>query len=109
MTYEQISEMLAEVGIPYAYYQFPNDSGQQPPFLCFYYSNDGDFKADNTNYQKIEALTIELYTDSKDFDLEQSVEGILTEHDLVYSRNETEIDSEQMHLTTYYTEVIINA
>ena len=109
MTYEEIASMLAEVGIPCAYYQFPNDSGQQPPFLCFYYPNGNDFRADDHRYAKIDALTIELYTDQKDFDLEETLESVLEAHGIVFSWDETFIDSEQMHLTTYYTEVLINA
>lgn len=108
MTYEDITAMIALVGVDFAYYQFPDDSGKQPPFICFYYPSSPDFYADNKNYQRIENLTIELYTDEKDFDLEAQLESALTEAGLAYSRDETYIDSERMHMTTYNTEVVIN-
>lgn len=108
MTTPEVAQMIASVGLPYAYYQFPENTGQQPPFICFYYPQSNDFKADDTNYQKINALTIELYTDNKDFGLEAQVEGMLKANGLVFSWAETYIDSERMHLTTYYTEVIID-
>ena len=109
MTYKEISQMIAEVGVPYAYYQFPEETGQEPPFICFYYPNNNDFVADGENYVKVVQLVIELYTDNKDFDLEATLEAVLSEHDLVFTREETYIDSERMYLETYYTEVIINA
>lgn len=109
MTYAEISQMISAVGIPYAYHHFGEGSGQQPPFITFYYQGDNDFIADNINYQAIRPLTIELYTDNKDFALEAAVESVLTANDLAFSRTETFIDSEQMYMVTYYTEVIINA
>ena len=109
MTYQGIAQMIETVGIPYAYYQFPENSGQEPPFICFYYPNNNDFVADGENYVKVVQLVIELYTDNKDFSLEASLEVVLAEHDLVFTREETYIDSERMYLETYYTEVIINA
>lgn len=107
MTHAQIQTMLASVGIPTAYYQFPDDTGQQPPFICFFYPDNEDFIADNTNYQKIERLVIELYTDSKDFDLEARVEAVLNLHGLVYTRAEEYLDSERMVEVVYETHVVI--
>ena len=109
MTYAEISQMISAVGIPYAYHHFEEGSGQQPPFITFYYQGDNDFIADNINYQAIRPLTLELYTDNKDFALEAAVESVLTANDLAFSRTEVFIDSEQMYMVTYYTEVIINA
>ena len=109
MTYKEIAQMIAEVGVPYAYYQFQEGTGQEPPFICFYYPNNNDFVADGENYVKVVQLVIELYTDNKDFSLEATLETVLAEHDLVFTREETYIDSERMYLETYYTEVIINA
>jgi hypothetical protein len=109
MTYAEISQMISAVGIPYAYHHFEEGSGQQPPFITFYYQGDNDLVADNINYAAIRPLTIELYTDNKDFALEAAVESVLTANDLAFSRTETFIDSEQMYMVTYYTEVIINA
>ena len=109
MTYAEISQMISAVGIPYAYHHFEEGSGQQPPFITFYYQGDNDLIADNINYAAVRPLTIELYTDNKDFALEAAVESVLTANDLAFSRTEVFIDSEQMYMVTYYTEVIINA
>lgn len=107
MTHKQVATMIASVGIPYAYYQFPDDTGQQPPFICFFYSTNNDVLADDTNYQKIEHLVIELYTDNKDFGLEASVEAVLNLNGLVYSRDEEYLDSERMFEVVYESDVVI--
>ena len=109
MTYEEVASMISAVGVPYAYHHFDEGSGQQPPFITFYFDGDNDLKADNVNYQKVRPLTIELYTDNKEFELEEAVESLLSAHDLAYSRTEEYIDSERMYMVAYYTEVIINA
>ncbi len=107
MTYRQVAEMVSSIGVPYAYYQFPNNTGIAPPFVCFYFNSSNDFAADNTNYQRIRQLSLELYTDNKDFTLEQTVENILNQNGLVYSREETYLDSEKMYMVTFMTEIII--
>ena len=83
MTYKEVSEMISGIGLPYAYYQFPDNTELQPPFI------------------------VELYTDNKDFALEQTVEDALNGSGLVYSRNETYLDTEKMNMVTYTTEIVI--
>ena len=107
MTYRQVAEMVSSIGVPFAYYQFPNNTGIAPPFVCFYFDSSNDFAADNTNYQRIRPLSIELYTDNKDFTLEQTVENVMNQNGLVYSREETFLDSERMYMVTFMTEIII--
>lgn len=107
MTYAQIDAMIGEVGLPYAYYQFP-ETGQQPPFICWMLDGIDDLYADNINYQRVVVLAVELYTDEKDFDQEAAVEAVLTAHGLSYSMEETYLDSELMHETIYTMEVVVN-
>lgn len=107
MTYVQVAEMVASIGLPYAYYQFPNGTGQACPFICFFFDSSSDFAADNTNYQKIRPVSIELYTENKDFTLEQTVENVLNQNNLVYSREETYLDSERMYMVTFMTDIVI--
>lgn len=108
MTYQEIKQMIASVGLPNAYYQFPDGTQQAPPFICFYFPGNDDFLADDTNYQKINELVVELYTDNKEFALEASVEAALTSAGLVYDREETYIGSERMYQISYTMEVVIN-
>lgn len=107
MTHAQVASMLNTINIPTAYYQFPDDTEQAPPFICFFYPNNNDVLADNKNYQKVEHLIIELYTDNKDFALEAAVESVLSSNGLVYSRDEVYLDSERMFEVIYETDVVI--
>lgn len=99
--------MVASIGVPYAYYQFPEGTAQPTPFVCFYFDSSNDLYADDTNYQKIRPLTIELYTDNKDFALEATVEGILSSNGFTFARSESWIDSERMNMVSYTTSVVI--
>lgn len=107
MTYEEIAQMIESIGLPYAYYQFPDDTQQAPPFICFLYDYD-DIYADDSNYVKRVVLTVELYTDTKDIPLESAVEAVLDENEMTWSKESTFIDSERMWQTSYTMEVFIN-
>ena len=108
ITYQDINNLIASIGVPYAYYQFPEGTGVAPPFICFYYDQQIGFAADNTNFAKPEHLVIELYTNNKDFQLEAQIEKALNDIGLVYSRMESYIDSEKLFLQTFESEVLIN-
>lgn len=107
MTYQNIATMLNSVGIPTAYHHFAEGSGQEPPFICFFYESSADMYADDSNYQKIENLVVELYTDNKDFALEQRLESVLRDAGLTWSRDETYISTERMYEVIYNIVVII--
>lgn len=107
MTYKEVSTMVKSIGLPYAYYQFPEGTAEAPPFICFFWSDDNDLKADNINYQKIERLNIELYTDNKDYENEANIETVLTNNSVVWSKSETYIDSERLYMVLYEADVIV--
>lgn len=107
MTYTEVATMIGSIGLPYAYYEFPDNTDLAPPFICFLFGADNDFIADNTNYQQIRTLTVELYTDNKDFTLEQTVENTLNTYGLVYSREETYLSGERMYMVTFTTDIVI--
>ena len=109
MTYKEIAQLIDGIGYPYAYYQFEQETAKEPPFICFYYPGRDDMLADDSNYAQITELTIELYTDNKDFAAEAAVESALEAAGIVYEKDEAYIDSERMYMITYNTEVLINA
>lgn len=108
MTYVEVKNMIAGLGLPFAYNQFPHDTKREPPFICFLFDNNSDdLMADDTNYQAIRPLSIELYTDEKSFELEETIETALKNAGLPFVRSETYIESERMYQINYDTEVII--
>lgn len=107
MTYKEVATMVSSIGLPYAYYQFPDNTEQEPPFVCFLYGDSDDFYADNSNFSFIRPLTIELYTDNKNFTLEGTVESVLSSCGLPYKKTETYIDTEHMFQISYDVEILI--
>lgn len=107
MTKKEVATMIDSIGLPYAYYQFDEGTGQKPPFVVFFYTGSSDLYADQTNYQKITGLSVELYTAEKDFDLEETVETILNANGLTYSKEENFIDSEKFWQIAYDMEFVL--
>lgn len=107
MSPSEIKSMVEELGIPFAYYEFADNTELAPPFVCYFFTSSNDLSADNINYCRIERLNIELYTDAKDFALEKRLEQILTDHEVFFAKEETNLDSERMHETIYTSDIIL--
>lgn len=108
MTHKEISDIIKSIGLPTAYYEFPDDTDQEPPFICFYYPESDDLYADNINYAGIRRLYVELYTDEKDFEREATVETVLNSNGFSFRKSELYIESERMWQITYQTEVVLS-
>lgn len=107
MTHKQFKTMLDGMQIPTAWYQFPEATAKAPPFICFFSTGRDDMIADDMNYSPIERMVVELYTDAKDFDLEDRLEAILTAGGFVYTKEEEYLDEEHMHETIYEMDLIL--
>ena len=107
MLYSEVKTMIDEIGLPSAYYAFPDGTAQEPPFVVFYYAYSDDLFADNSNYRGISNLTVELYTDHKDPLEEAIVENVLRSHGITWAKSEAVIEAELMTQVTYATEVLL--
>ena len=106
MTYKAIKQLIQGFGLPYTYNSFPNNIAPTPPYIVFNYPNNDDFGADNENYVSIDVLNIELYTQNKDFELEEAIEAALKENGFYYEKSEAYIRSENLYQISYVSEVI---
>lgn len=97
--------MIEEVKLPYAYHHFVEGESPDPPFLVFLYPNSDNFAADGMVYFKVNRLNIELYTDLKDVELEETVEAMLDKHGIFYEKSEVWIESENLYEVLYQMEV----
>ena len=97
--------MLAEMNLPYAYDHFVEGESPDPPFLVFLYPGSNHFAADGKAYCKVNRLTIELYTDKKDVELEETVEAVLDRHGIFYGKSAVWIESENLYEVLYQMEV----
>lgn len=105
MSYEEIHDMMLEMGLPFAYHHFTEGESPKPPFLIFLSPGENTFSADNLMYHSFKRLNIELYTDRKSPEVEEHVENILRRHHIFYNKTETWIASEEMYEVLYEMEV----
>lgn len=98
MDEKEMKAFLDKTGLPVAYSHFPDN--QKPPFLCFL----GNKKAegcDNRNNLYRYDYSIELYTEKKDIQSEQKLEGLLNLAGIPFS-SETVWLAELKIFVTYY-------
>ena len=105
MTHQEVMTMLAEMNLPYAYDHFVEGESPDPPFLVFLYPGSNHFAADGKVYFKVNRLNIELYTDKKDVEFEETVEAVLDRHGIFYGKSEVWIESENLYEVLYQMEV----
>lgn len=105
MTHEEVKQMVESMGLPYAYHHFAEGESPDPPFVVFLYPGSDNFAAEGKVYYKINKLNIELYTDLKDIELEETVEAVLDEHSIFYEKSEVWIETENLYEVLYQMEV----
>ena len=71
----------------------------------FLYPKAVNFAADGITYFKRSQLDIELYTDLKQPELEETIEAVLLEHGIFYGKSEVWIESERLYEVLYEMEV----
>jgi len=113
MTLTEVNSMMAEIVqrcnlTDYTYHQFADGSAPNLPYVIFDYPESNNEGADNTVWSHISALNIELYTDNKEFSIENELEAVLKEHGFFYEKSEQYIKDEKMYEVLYQMEVVIN-
>ncbi len=96
-----ITEILEQIGIPYAYDHFAEGESPEPPFICYLFPSDDNFAADGVAYYEISRVRIELYTDLKDPETEKAVTAVLKAHGIFYTRTEVWIEEEKLYEVTF--------
>ena len=104
MTKERIEAILDVLEIEYRYHHFEECEAVNPPFICWLIPETRNFSADGKVYFKSDKVDIELYTDEKDFELEERVEAALDAADLFWQKSEQYIKSENMYEVLYEVE-----
>lgn len=107
MTHKEIYDMLYSTGLSVTYLQWPEGAVPALPYICYYFSRSDNFGADDTVYQEIEVLNVELYTKQKDFTTEKKVEDALGNASTFWNKSETYLTSENMYEVLYESEVVI--
>ena len=101
MKFSEIKNMLSRTGIPTAYHRF--NSGQRPPYICFYIPSENNFSADGRVFHSFKRLRVDLYTAEKDEAAEAAVEAALK--GFYYTKDEEYLDDIKCYQIIYQLEV----
>lgn len=103
MTTQDLYNLLKTINIPVAYHSFKASKMEvkKPPYIIYFVTSSNNFGADNRVYLKQNNYTVELYTDKKDFSLENKLEDALDSASVFYDKTETYIDTEAMYQISY--------
>lgn len=103
-----IKTMLGQTGLNKTYYSWPIGEAPALPYLVWYLPSSDNFAADDKVYSHIEQLNVELYTKTKDFEIEAAVEAVLAANNMVWEREESYLEDENMYEVLYTMEVLID-
>ena len=102
---DKLLQMMAEIPFPSAYDHFAEGESPNPPFITYLLPGSDNFAADGKVYFRVTEVHIELYTDEKNPEVEQQVEGVLDEHGIFYDKTEVWIESEKLYEVLYSFEM----
>ena len=92
---EQIKEV---VPIRYRVYR----SKPPIPYAVYYEDVTENYTADNIVYLERTEYILELYTEKKDYEIENKIEQIFAANDTPWEKEESYIEKERLIMTAYY-------
>lgn len=106
MTAKELNKLMQDIeeaaGLNgYTYFCFRSGEVPPLPYAVFYHPQTETESADNKTWARIQTTNIELYTEQKDFDIEQKLEGVLTAHEITWEKSESYLSSEKMFEVLY--------
>ena len=107
MKLTEITEMIESFGLPCTYLQWEEGDAPALPYVAYYYPISRGEYADNTNYIQISQLNIELYTKSKNVDLENQIIQTLEQYSIPFESSETYLEDEKMYEVLFECEILI--
>ena len=91
-----LKNILEKLNYPVAYDHFNTQTST--PFIVFRRHSTSNFFADGAVYKKINNVYVELYTDKKDIEIENSLENLFDENEIVYNiESEVFISEENLY------------
>ena len=103
MTLADMRTLLLGTGMPVSYSSIPLDRNIVRPYICFFQDADRNFSADGVAYYVRKAISVRLYTDTRDEVSEGKVETALK--DLYWTKSIEYLDDQKIYEITYEIEV----
>lgn len=101
MTLPELKELLKRLGMPVGYYQWAAGQVPELPYILYYSDEDNNFFADDIVYSTGHAVTVEVYSQNKDLELEERVKELLRKNDIAYESYGDFLKTEDMYLKAY--------
>ena len=103
MSHEELLQILAPVGIPWAYHHWENPPA--PPYGVYMDGPYDPFNADNINYFNSRQVRLEVYSLVRDAALDERVQAALTAADVCYEADFEYLESESLYESIFEIEV----
>lgn len=101
MTEKELVLILKKAKIPLFYREFSSSAQIKPPYMVYYRENNDNIYADDEAYIVSKNMVVELYTEKKDFALEEKIEKIFAENGIICEIDEVYIPEEKIHEIIY--------
>lgn len=101
MTLPELKEILKTLGLPVAYLQWAVGQVPELPYILYYSDEDNCFYADDVVFSEGYAVTVEVYSQSRDLELESRVKNLLKDHNISYESYGAFLKSEDMYLKAF--------
>lgn len=102
MTMKDFYQLVKTLGYPIAYHHFEEGRILSPPYLLYWVSGSENKGADNMAYHKQVEVVLEVYTKTKNLELEGQVENLLDNHHIYFDKVEVYVSSEKLYQVTYH-------
>ena len=100
--HKDIYDLLKTLNIPVAYDHFESNKEVPIPFIAYRETSPDTFKADGITYHQFFNYEIELVTEKKEIALERQIEGLLTQNNIPYSKNDEVWDNDEKIYHNFY-------
>ena len=100
--HKELYQLLKTLKIPVTYDHFNDDKDVYPPFLAYREQELDTFKADGITYAKFNNFELELVTEKKDVELEETIETLLTENNISYDKTNEIWDNDEKIYHIFY-------
>ena len=100
--HKKIYDLLKTLNIPVAYDHFVSNKEVSIPFVVYREIETETFKADGVTYYRPYNFQIELITEKKDINLQQTIEELLTTNKIPYELSDEVWDDEEKIYHNYY-------
>lgn len=102
MKHKDIFNLLKRLNIPVAYDHFETKPKVIPPFVAYRENTPETFKADGKTYYRPYEFEIELVTEKKDVELEETIEELLTQNNIPYDKSDEIWDDDEKIYHNFY-------